>query len=75
MTLRSPTSVSSIDEPVNSQLLPGSSGSQDAAEGATGSHLYRISTDANSNGGNRLFLFAFPPYPEIIEHSIWVSSN
>jgi hypothetical protein len=33
--------------------------------------LYRISTAHNSSGRNRLFLNAFPPYPEIIEHSIW----
>jgi hypothetical protein len=33
-------------------------------------HLYRISTEHNSNDAKRLFLQAFPAYPEIISHSI-----
>ena len=37
-------------------------------------HLYRISTEHNSNDAKRLFLHTFPPYPEIIQNSIWVSS-
>jgi hypothetical protein len=32
-------------------------------------HGYRISTEHNSNDANRLFLNAFPPYPETIEKS------
>src|ERR1035441_7090713 len=32
-------------------------------------HLYRISTEHNSNDATRLFLRTFPAYPEIIEHS------
>jgi hypothetical protein len=33
-------------------------------------HLYRISTEHNSNDAKRLFLQAFPAYPEIINDSI-----
>src|ERR1035437_1727000 len=38
-------------------------------------HLYRISTEHNSNDAKRLFLRIFPAYPEIISHSIWASSR
>jgi hypothetical protein len=32
-------------------------------------HLYRISTEHNSNDAKRLFLRTFPAYPEIIEQN------
>src|ERR1017187_7057710 len=32
-------------------------------------HLYRISTEHNSNDAKRLFLRTFPAYPEIIQNS------
>src|ERR1700686_1781524 len=32
-------------------------------------HLYRISTEHNSNDAKRLFVRTFPAYPEIIEQS------
>src|ERR1022692_4878183 len=38
-------------------------------------HLYRISTEHNSNDAKRLFLRGFLPYPRIIEDSIWASSR
>jgi hypothetical protein len=37
--------------------------------------LYRISTAHNSSCRNRLFLYALPPYPEIINDSIWASTR
>jgi len=41
----------------------------------TAAGLYRISTARNAMGAKQLILNAFPPYPEIIEHSIWRSST
>jgi hypothetical protein len=38
-------------------------------------HLYRISTEHNSNDAKRLFLRTFPAYAAIIAASIWASSQ